>query len=65
MGLEDEKGLKKFNPPSLRGVSQGYSFFHDGRAKTLEAVFTEHAHQRNRPLEKGELADLLRFLRSL
>jgi cytochrome c peroxidase len=65
VGLEDEKGLKKFNPPSLRGVSQGYSFFHDGRAKTLEAVFTEHAHQLDRPLEKGELADLLRFLRSL
>ena len=65
VGLEDEKGLKKFNPPSLRGVSQGYNFFHDGRAKTLEAVFTEHAHQLDRPLEKSELADLLRFLRSL
>ena len=65
VGLEDEKGLKKFNPPSLRGVSQGYSFFHDGRAKTLEAVFTEHAHQLPRALEKEELADLVRFLRSL
>jgi cytochrome c peroxidase len=65
VGLEDEKGLKNFNPPSLRGVGQGYNFFHDGRAKTLEAVFTEHAHQLDRPLEKAELADLLRFLRSL
>jgi YVTN family beta-propeller protein len=65
VGLEDEKGLKKFNPPSLRGVSEGYSFFHDGRAKSLEAVFTEHGHQLDRPLEKDELADLLRFLRSL
>jgi cytochrome c peroxidase len=65
VGLEDEKGLKKFNPPSLRGVSQGYSFLHDGRAKTLESVFTEHGHQLPRPLETAELADLLRYLRSL
>jgi mono/diheme cytochrome c family protein len=65
VGLEDEKGLKKFNPPSLRGVSQGYSFFHDGRAKTLEGVFTIHGHQLDRDLEKNELADLLRFLGSL
>jgi len=42
VGLRDEKGLDKFNPPSLRGVSQGYSFLHDGRAKELEEVFTVH-----------------------
>lgn len=65
VGLADEKGQRKFNPPSLRGVSQGYSFFHDGRAKKLEDVFTVHGHQLERPLEKAELADLLRFLRSL
>jgi cytochrome c peroxidase len=65
VGLEDEKGQRKFNPPSLRGVSQGYSFFHDGRAKQLEDVFTIHGHQLDRPLEKAELADLLRYLRSL
>src|SRR5205814_1970963 len=33
VGLRDEKGMSQFNPPSLLGVSQGYSFFHDGRAK--------------------------------
>jgi cytochrome c553 len=65
VGLTDEKGMSKFNPPSLLGVGQGYSFFHDGRAKTLEEVFTVHGHQLNRELADDELADLLRFLRSL
>ena len=65
VGLEDEKRLRKFNPPSLRGVSQGYTFFHDGRAKSLEEVFTVYGHQLSRDLDKSELADLLRFLRSL
>jgi cytochrome c peroxidase len=65
VGLTDEKGMSKFNPPSLLGVSQGYSFFHDGRAKTLEEVLTVHGHQLERGLADDELADLLRFLRSL
>ncbi len=65
VGLTDEKGLSKFNPPSLLGVSQGYSFFHDGRAKSLEEVFTVHGHQLDRALADGELADLLRFLLGL
>jgi mono/diheme cytochrome c family protein len=65
VSLQDEKGMSKFNPPSLRGVSQGYSFFHDGRAKSLEEVFTAHGHQLDRALADAELADLLRFLRSL
>jgi cytochrome c553 len=65
VGLTDEKGLTKFNPPSLRGVSQGYTFFHDGRAKSLAEVFTLHGHMLDRALSDTELADLLRFLRSL
>jgi cytochrome c peroxidase len=65
VGLSDEKGLIKFNPPSLRGVSQGYTFFHDGRAKSLEDVFTVHGHMLDRALSDKELGDLLRFLRSL
>lgn len=65
VGLIDEKGLAKFNPPSLRGVSQGYTFFHDGRAKSLGEVFTVHGHMLDRALSDNELADLLRFLRSL
>jgi mono/diheme cytochrome c family protein len=65
VGLTDEKGLAKFNPPSLRGISQGYTFFHDGRAKSLEEVFTVHGHMLDRALSDTELSDLLRFLRSL
>jgi len=65
VGLQDEKGQRQFNPPSLCGVSQGYAFFHDGRAKTLEEVLSVYGHQLDRSLTDGELADLLRFLRSL
>jgi cytochrome c peroxidase len=65
VGLRDEKGMTKFNPPSLRGVSQGYSFFHDGRAKTLEDVLITHRHPHGEALPAEDLADLLRFLRSL
>jgi hypothetical protein len=65
VGLRDEKGATKFNPPSLRGVSQGYSFFHDGRATKLEEVFVTHRHPHGDVLEGDQLADLLRFLSSL
>ena len=52
-------------PPSLRGVSQGYSFFHDGRAKKLEDVFVTHRHPHGDAIPADQLADLLRFLSSL
>ena len=65
VGLRDEKRMTRFNPPSLRGVSQGYSFFHDGRATKLENVFVAHRHPDGRALPAAELADLLRFLSSL
>ncbi|HND54234.1 MAG TPA: cytochrome c peroxidase, partial [Pirellulaceae bacterium] len=44
VGLSDEAGLKKFNPPSLRGVGQGRRFFHDNRAESLESVFSDFNH---------------------
>jgi cytochrome c peroxidase len=65
VGLRDEKRMSKFNPPSLRGVSQGYSFFHDGRATQLKDVFVTHRHPHGEALPDDELADLLRFLSSL
>jgi hypothetical protein len=65
VGLEDEAGNRKFNPPSLRGVSQNYRFFHDGRAHSLEAVFTEHAHMLKSTLTDGDVHDLVRYLESL
>lgn len=65
VGLADERGHKTFNPPSLRGVSQAGPYFHDGRARTLEDVFSRHRHQLRDDLSKSELADLLSFLGSI
>jgi cytochrome c peroxidase len=65
VGLKDEAGKSLFNPPSLRGVSQGGPFFHDNRARTLEEVFTRYRHQLKGELSKAEVSDLLSFLRSL
>jgi YVTN family beta-propeller protein len=65
VGLTDEVGNRQFNPPSLRGVGQAGPYFHDGRASTLEEVFTRHRHQLSEDLPNQELADLLAFLRSL
>lgn len=65
VGLKDELDHREFNPPSLLGVGQRAPYFHDGRAATLDDVFVEHAHQLDRSLEKQELQDLIKFLRSL
>ncbi|MEZ6051439.1 MAG: cytochrome c peroxidase [Planctomycetaceae bacterium] len=65
VGLEDEDGLKKFNPPMLRGVSQRQSFLHDARAQSLKDVFVTHGHQLKRELTNPELEALLMFLGSL
>lgn len=65
VGLRDQHGTKKFNPPSLRGVGQRRGFFHDLGAKTLPAVFDEFAHGLKTELNEKELAALVRFLRSL
>jgi cytochrome c peroxidase len=65
VGFADERGLRAFNPPSLRGVGQGYRFLHDNRAATLEEVFTRYRHKVGADIPAEELADLLRFLRSL
>jgi DNA-binding beta-propeller fold protein YncE len=65
VGFADERGQRNFNPPSLRGVSQGYRFLHDNRAASLEQVFTKFRHKVGTGMSRAELADLLRFLRSL
>jgi mono/diheme cytochrome c family protein len=65
VGLVDERGLRKFNPPTLRGVGYRENLFHDKRAGSLEAVFTKSKHQLDRKLSDSELKSLLRFLRSL
>ncbi len=63
--LKDERGLAKFNPPSLRGVSQNGPYFHDGRAASLEEVFAKFQHQLDRDLTADELRDLIEFLNGL
>ncbi len=65
VGIKDEAGLNHFNPPSLRGVSQGGPYFHDGRAPTLAEVFVRQRHQLRGELTRQELDDLLTFLGTL
>jgi cytochrome c peroxidase len=65
VGLPDKLGNRKFNPPSLRGVSQRGPYFHDNRAATLDEVFGKHQHQLTRELSAAELHDLVAFLQSL
>jgi DNA-binding beta-propeller fold protein YncE len=64
VGLADELGNSEFNPPSLRGIGQADSFFHDNRATTLDEVFTRHRHQLGSELTEHEREDLVRFLRT-
>ncbi|REJ87663.1 MAG: hypothetical protein DWQ34_13610 [Planctomycetota bacterium] len=65
VGLEDEQGARKFNPPSLRGVSQNERLLHDGRVDSLEALFRDEGHQLETGLSDDDVAALVRFLRSL
>ena len=65
VGLSDEAGGVKFNPPSLRGVSQLDRLFHDGRAGGLRQVFEEHAHQLPNALDEPDLDALVRYLEGL
>lgn len=65
VNLADERKRTSFNPPSLRGLSQRQSFFHDGRATNLEDVLTRYRHMLDEPLSKEETAALLAYLRGL
>lgn len=66
VGLDDGLGgHRAFNPPSLRGAAHSAPYLHDGRARSLAAVFSEHEHQLDRPLADEELADLVAYLQSL
>jgi DNA-binding beta-propeller fold protein YncE len=65
VGLADEVGHKRFNPPSLLGVGRREPLLHDGRARTLEEVFSRHAHPRDSRFSPGEIHDLLQFLGTL
>jgi YVTN family beta-propeller protein len=65
VGLADESGDRRFNPPSLRGVGRREPLFHDGRAATLDDVFRRHQHPRDLALPAGEVDDLIAFLKTL
>jgi DNA-binding beta-propeller fold protein YncE/cytochrome c peroxidase len=66
VGLVDEVGNRRFNPPSLLGVGRRDAFLHDGRAHSLEEVFTRFGHPgRQLPLAADEVEDLAAFLKTL
>ncbi|HEX4795621.1 MAG TPA: cytochrome c peroxidase [Humisphaera sp.] len=65
VGLRDEMDLKKFNPPSLRGVSQLPAMFHDNRARDLREVFTRFRHPDGKVIPAEDVDALVAFLRSL
>jgi cytochrome c peroxidase len=59
----------RFDTPSLRGLRLTAPYLHDGRATTLEEIFTKynlrHRHGQAHTLSPEELSDLLVFLESL
>jgi YVTN family beta-propeller protein len=59
----------RFDTPALLGVARTAPYLHDGRAKTLEEVFSKYnakkRHGAAHRLTKRELADLLVYLKSL
>jgi CxxC motif-containing protein (DUF1111 family) len=71
VGLTDENGLDRFNPPSLRGVSGRRNFLHDGRAKSLQDAILQHGGEAKdtrdefEKLSADQQKQLLEFLKSL
>ena len=65
VGLIDEVGHRKFNPPSLRGVRDRSPFLHDGRASSLTDVFLKHRHPKESGWSTTEVEDLVAFLKTL
>ncbi|MDB5391944.1 MAG: cytochrome c peroxidase [Planctomycetaceae bacterium] len=65
VGLQDQHGRKKFNPPSLRGLRYRGPYFHDHRAETLKDVFMKHKHPSESSWKEEEIGDLMAFLEGL
>ena len=63
VNLEDQRGLRRFNPPSLKGVSQRDRLLHDGRARALDEVLD--VHPPGHSLSRGARSQLIEFLNSL
>lgn len=67
VGLVDEWGRDRFNPPSLLGVSQQKHLLHDNRAHSLRdlLVRVRHPDGEARELSLVELDDLIHYLKGL
>jgi mono/diheme cytochrome c family protein/DNA-binding beta-propeller fold protein YncE len=65
VGLVDQRGLREFNPPSLRGVGHRSGLFHDKQAKSVEDVIVRFSHQRSDELNAPDQQALIRYLNSL
>lgn len=67
--VEDPKDRnKKYNPPTLRGVSTRRRFLHTGKAKTLEQVITKFHRPEDlvgESLSEDEITALVEYLKSL
>ena len=64
VGLTDELGRDRFNPPSLRGVKFRRALLHDGSARSLEEVFEVHPGL-GVEVSGQDLPALIAFLRTL
>jgi YVTN family beta-propeller protein len=65
VGLTDEVGNRRFNPPSLRGVGRSERLLHDARADSLEDLFRRRHHPPGVTLADREITDLIAFLMTL
>lgn len=65
VALPDEHGQSRWNPPSLRGVSQLPAFFHDNRAATLRDALYRDRHPHGSDIPEGQVEELIAFLESL
>jgi YVTN family beta-propeller protein len=65
VGLIDEAGNRRFNPPSLLGVRERSPYLHDGQAEKLQDVFLKHRHPKMSGWSTAEVEDLVAFLRRL
>jgi YVTN family beta-propeller protein len=65
----ESTGEAEFDTPALLRISTTAPYLHDGRAATLEEVFTKHnvggLHGRAAELSAEQLADLVEYLKSL
>ena len=64
VGIVDELGESRFNPPSLEGVLHRKAYFHDGRYKSLEVLLGSHPGA-SEVWTDEELTQIVMFLNSL